>query len=41
LGDGTFRQELLAQAQTLAGQDRVAKLNIQTDLQNENFQLAS
>jgi|SRR5665213_3497543 len=35
LGGETFRQELLAQAKTLAGQARTAKLEIQPDLQNE------
>ncbi|MGH9350808.1 MAG: hypothetical protein ACRD2G_01375 [Terriglobia bacterium] len=39
LGGETFREELLAQARTLAGEVLVAKLKIQPDMQNE-FNLA-
>ncbi len=35
LGGDTFRQELLEQAQTLAGESRVAKLRIEPETQNE------
>ena len=35
LGGETFRQELLAQARTLAGEDRVSQLKIESEEQNE------
>src|ERR1039458_3584085 len=35
LGGETFRQELLAQARAVAGENRVSKLNIETEEQNE------
>ena len=35
LGGETFRQELLDQARTFAGESRVAKLKIETEIQNE------
>ena len=35
LGGETFRQELLAQARTVAGESRVAKLKIEAEEQNE------
>lgn len=35
LGGETFRQELLAQAHTRTGDERVAKLKIETEEQNE------
>ena len=34
-GGETFRQELLAQARTFAGENRAAKLTIETEEQNE------
>ena len=40
LGNATFRQELLAQAHTRAGDDRVAKLQMKPEEQNE-FNLES
>ena len=35
LGGETFRQELLEQARTVAGESRVSKLKIETEEQNE------